>query len=145
MHPESFSADRIQNESQPLSYWEDFARRIAKDPSQALFLADEGEQLVGMCGIRRGTSAKTEHGAMVWGVYVRAAARGQQVGARLIGAALEWARREQVRLVKLAVVTSNLPAIRLYHRSGFTVYGVEPEAIITGQNSYDELLMVRRL
>ena len=57
----------------------------------------------------------------------------------------DTARQLGLRQAKLAVATGNTPAIRCYIRHGFTVYGVDPEAIGYGGQFYDELLMVRRL
>jgi len=50
-----------------------------------------------------------------------------------------------LRVVRLGVVTSNASAIRLYLRHGFTVYGVEREALVVDGVSHDELLMACRL
>jgi RimJ/RimL family protein N-acetyltransferase len=60
----------------------------------------------------------------------------------LLAACIDYARRLGLRQLKLAVVTTNASAIRLYLRHGFTVYGVEPEAIFANNIYYDELMMV---
>jgi RimJ/RimL family protein N-acetyltransferase len=50
-----------------------------------------------------------------------------------------------MRLVKLAVVTTNASAIRCYIQCGFRVYGVEPQVIYYDGVYYDELLMSREV
>lgn len=126
-----------------MTFWEERANHPEDDPNQTIFFAVADDQLVGMCGIFRGTSPKTRHGATIWGVYIRPAWRGQKLVDQLIQACLAWARRQEVQLVKLAVVTTNTAAIRCYVRCGFAVYGVEPQAICYDGQYYDELLMVQ--
>jgi RimJ/RimL family protein N-acetyltransferase len=143
LHPDAFSADYATNEQAPLAFWTERVSHPAADPEQTIFFAVADATLVGMCGIRRESSPKTRHGALIWGVYLRPAWRGQQIGQRMIAACLDWAERQQVRLVKLGVMTTNAGAIRCYSQSGFTVYGVEPQAICYAGRCYDELLMAR--
>jgi RimJ/RimL family protein N-acetyltransferase len=142
-NPEAFSADYATNEQASLSFWAERLSHPAADPEQTIFFAVADGTLVGMCGIRRESSAKTRHSAIIWGVYLRPAWRGHQIGQRMIAACLDWAERQQVRIVKLGVVTTNTAAIRCYVQSGFTVYGVEPQAICYAGRCYDELLMAR--
>jgi RimJ/RimL family protein N-acetyltransferase len=144
-HPEVFSADYASNEQAPPSFWSERLSQNVGSDGQCIFFAAAGGELFGIAGIRRGDSPKTRHDASIWGVYVRPTARGQQLAGRLIGACVAWAEQQQVRLIKLAVVTSNIAAIRCYVRSGFSVYGVDPQAIRWEGRFYDELLMVKQL
>ncbi|HEY0735882.1 MAG TPA: GNAT family N-acetyltransferase [Herpetosiphonaceae bacterium] len=144
-HPEAFGADYATNEQFPPSFWTGRLSQNINSDQQAIFFAVADGALIGMTGVRRGESPKTQHGAMIWGVYVRAEWRGHRLAERLIDACVSWAREHEVRLVKLAVVTTNIAAIRSYARSGFTVYGVEPQAIGLADRLYDELLMVKHL
>jgi RimJ/RimL family protein N-acetyltransferase len=66
-----------------------------------------------------------------------------QIAEGLIAGCIEWARSQGVKVVKLAVITTNAAAIRCYARCGFSVYGIEPQAICSAGASYDELLMAR--
>jgi RimJ/RimL family protein N-acetyltransferase len=63
----------------------------------------------------------------------------------LVAACVNWARTLGVRIVKLAVVTTNTAAIRCYARCGFRVYGVEPQALYYDGVFHDELLMARTI
>jgi RimJ/RimL family protein N-acetyltransferase len=98
-----------------------------------------------MAGIARDEAVKMRHNAMIWGMYVRPAWRGARLAGALIDACLAWAGRQRLRVVKLAVVTTNAPAIRCYLRCGFSVYGVDAEVIHHNGVYYDELLMARRI
>lgn len=146
-HPEAFGADYETCRAWPEEEWERRVERGAGDASGITYVAEAANgALAGMTGVFRGDTPKAQHGGLIWGVYVREAWRGRGVADALLGACVDWARRERgLRWVKLAVVTTNAPAIRLYARSGFSVYGVEPEVIFAGGVYHDELLMVRRL
>lgn len=144
-HPEAFSADYATNEQFPATFWAERLSQNTNSSEQAIFFAVVDGALIGMSGVRRGESPKTRHGALIWGVYVRPGWRGHRLSERLIAACVTWAREHEVRLVTLAVVTTNIAAIRSYARSGFTVYGVEPQAIALAHGCYDELLMVKYL
>ena len=140
-HPDAFSADYAYNASQPLSYWE---QRLSDTGSQGMiFFADSQPGLVGMCGVRRGNSPATRHGATVWGVFVLEQWRGLRIAENLIQQCVDWASEHGVSSLRLGVVTSNTSAVRCYQRCGFIVYGVEPQAISVDGRMYDEFLMVR--
>ena len=141
-HPEVFSADYASAFDQPIAEWQDRLR--SNDGIDSIvYLATVENELVGMTGIARASSLKTRHNARIWGVYVRPDQRGRGVGMQLIRHCLAWASRQNVELVKLGVVSTNLAAIRCYSSCGFHVYGVEPKAILHNNVYYDELLMAR--
>lgn len=145
LHPEAFGADYAASLAWSEAEWEARAERGAGNKSEMLVVAEAESALIGMTGLFCGDSPKTRHAGVIWGVYVQKAWRGRGVADALLGAATDWACTHKLRLVKLSVVTPNAPAIGCYVRAGFTVYGLEPEAIYCGGLYYDELLMVRRL
>jgi len=138
--PTAFSADYELNLNQPMSFWES---RVQPDAQGRLFFAEHASQLIGMTGVRLGESPKTKHGAYIWGVYVRPKWRGLHIAEVLIETCINWARMQQVDIVKLGVMTNNTSAVRCYERCGFTIYGTEPRGILHEGNYYDEYLMSR--
>ena len=74
-------------------------------------------------------------------MYIRPNWRGKHVSEALIRAGLGWAKEQNIVIVKLAVVTNNIPAIRSYKHCGFKIYGTEPKAIFYDNVYYDEHLM----
>jgi len=141
--PEAFAADYDRTEAEGADAWvERIQRNEAKDEG-IICVAAAPDRLVGMTGLYRGHWSKTQHSAMIWGVYVTAAWRGQGIADALIEACLDWARARGVTVAKLGVATTNMPAIRCYTRCGFQVYGLEPQAICYEGVFYDELLMAR--
>jgi RimJ/RimL family protein N-acetyltransferase len=144
-HPEAFSSDYDTFVAKPMSYWEDRLRDQGTDSSVRMYFAEHQAQLVGMCAIVRQNFPKVKHSALIISMYVQPDWRGLQIADGLIAACVDWARTEEIRVVKLAVVTTNTPAIRCYARCGFQVYGVEPKVIFTAGIFYDELLMAKVL
>lgn len=105
-----------------------------------VFGAFRGSELLGMAGYRTQVGPKREHKGFLWGMYVRAAARGLGVGKLLVEAVLAHAR-QRVELVQLSVVSDNETAQRLYRSCGFVVYGHEVHALKQSGRYYDEKLM----
>jgi ribosomal protein S18 acetylase RimI-like enzyme len=141
-HPVAFTADYDASLARPLEGW---AERLTGLGSRGqIFFAFHAEQLVGMTGIQAGDSAKTRHSAFVWGVYVRPEWRGAGIVDALIEACMAWGRSHAVEIVKLGVAANNAAALRAYLRLGFSIYGVEPQAVLHDGVMYDELLMARR-
>lgn len=142
LHPEAFGRDYETESEVPLSEWRN---KFIINSNDTIFVAQAGENLIGISGIKCSPSLKTNHNAGIWGVYVAADFRNKNVGEQLIKACIAWAKEKLLFSVKLSVVTTNASAIRLYLKCGFQVYGVEPKVIKVEQNYYDELLMVKIL
>jgi RimJ/RimL family protein N-acetyltransferase len=144
-NPLAFTADLDEWEARPMEWWADLARRGAGDGAQAVFVADRSGELVGMTGIGALKPPKQAHAGWVWGVYVIENARGRGVGERLLRAAIDWARRKGLLVIRLGVAEGNDSAYRCYERCGFVTYGVEPLSIRWEGKLYDERLMGLRL
>jgi RimJ/RimL family protein N-acetyltransferase len=140
-HPAAFSSDYAVNLAQPQEYWQNRLNSAINSSQQIIFVAEDAGALVGMTGIFRGDSPKTEHSAMIFGVYVRPSHWGLRLGENLLQACHDWARNQGVRIVKLGVAVDNAPAIRCYQRAGYLNYGTEPKAICVNGLDYDEYLM----
>lgn len=141
-HPEAFGMDYESELKGSVADWE---KRIADQSLVAIFVAEAGSQLIGMCGLAGTARAKMKHNGSIWGVYVQAAWRGRRVVAALLAACEALARQRGIQYLKLAVVTSNTPAIRAYERAGFRSYGVEPCVLRLGDVCYDESMMAKRI
>jgi ribosomal protein S18 acetylase RimI-like enzyme len=87
---------------------------------------------VGTVALEFSAKPKTRHKALLIGMFVDDACRGQGAGGLLVEAALSAARaRDGVRMVTLTVTEGNAAAIGLYERCGFRPFGIEPMAIAT--------------
>jgi len=144
-HPTAFSSDYAANLAQPMTFWMERLRANGAEGGVKLYFAVHDRQLVGMCGIARSDSPKTRHSATIVSMYVRPDWRGFRIARDLLAACVDWATAQGIKIVKLAVVTTNVEAIRCYAAFGFQVYGSEPQALCYEGVCYNELLMARTI
>jgi RimJ/RimL family protein N-acetyltransferase len=142
-HPEVYSSDYDHAAGLPMSYWVERLRAGGTGDVAQMYFAQHKQKLVGLCGIYRADAPRTRHSATVVSLYVRPAWRGLGIAQALVTKCLGWARNHDVRIVKLAVITTNAPAIAVYERCGFRPYGTEPQALYYNGVYYDELLLAR--
>ncbi|WP_149537985.1 GNAT family N-acetyltransferase [Siccirubricoccus phaeus] len=137
-HPEAFGASAEDAETLDAAA---FARMLPRQPPDAIFGGFLGGALAGMAGFFIHRPPKVRHKGAIWGVYVRAEARGQGMALRLMQAAIAQARAAGVQRLLLTVGHANAPARRLYDRLGFLPYGVERDALrLPDGRSLDEEL-----
>jgi ribosomal protein S18 acetylase RimI-like enzyme len=132
--PEAFGSSYEQECSRSLAQFEEVLS------GSDVFGAFRSTDLLGMAGYRTQAGAKKAHKGYLWGMYVRAGARGTGVAKPLVDAVLAHAR-ERVELVQLSVVSENEAAQRLYRNCGFVAYGHEVHSLKQGGRYYDEVLM----
>jgi ribosomal protein S18 acetylase RimI-like enzyme len=101
--------------------------------------------LVGLCVLHRPDAPKARHKGTIFQMYVAPEARSAGVGRRLIEAAIDRARRWGLSHLQLAATLDNEPAIGLYRRAGFEIWGVEPEGLRIDGRGYDFAWMVLEL
>lgn len=128
-----------------------FETRLAREFVLGAFARADGAEgdLLGIGGLARLSGAKLRHKALVWGMYVHDAARGLGIGRVILEGLLAHARCEGVEIVQLTVAAHNTRALRVYERSGFTVYGIERASLKLGEGTsatyVDEALMAVHL
>lgn len=104
-------------------------RMLGNSPDTVVFGA-VADELVGMLGFYREGRAKIAHKVQLWGMYVTPEYRGDDVGSRLLQTALSHARQlGGVATVNLTVAETAAAARRIYEKEGFTVWGLEPDAM----------------
>ncbi len=141
LEPEAFSSTVQERAAEPRSWW---AARLEDGPDvdSMTFGAFAHNQLVGAAALLFDTGIKTRHKALVVGLYVQPAARGQGAGQALMAALLAAARARPVTsVVQLGVSAHNAAARRLYERCGFVEFGLEPYAMRWGDDFFDECHM----
>jgi ribosomal protein S18 acetylase RimI-like enzyme len=114
---------------------------IARLERQPVFGAVAEGALLAVAGFAVQEPAKKRHKGLLWGVYVREAARGRGLGRAVVVRVIEHARAHVVQL-HAAVVTSNAAARRLYRSLGFEPYGLEPRGLACAGRYYDQELLV---
>lgn len=123
-HPFEFRIAPDDEADLPLSRVE---ARLANEFVVGAFAPDD--TLAGIGGLMVHGGSKLRHKALLWGMYVRQAARGQGLGDEIVATLLSHARAGGVEIVQLTVVAANARARRLYERHGFTTYGIERLAV----------------
>ena len=139
--PMAFGMDYDTEAQTTLEAWQ---TRCTPTEISTIFVIEDDEKpntLLGMAGIRSDGRPKTGHVGFIWGVFVHPEARGKGDAKRLIEQCLAWAREKNLARVTLGVAAVNTVAIRVYVSCGFAIYGIEPDVIRIGSDSYDELLM----
>jgi len=103
----------------------------------------ENNELIGIAGFSRSPRLKSRHKGIIWGVYVRSAARGQGAGRALLTALIDRARQEDgLEQIQLSVSAGQKPARQLYESVGFEVFGHERHALKVDGEYVDEDHMV---
>lgn len=137
-HPEAFAASFEAELTEDLAW---FADSLARN---AVFGAFHEGALQGVAGFHPQRHEKMKHKGVLWGLYLREAARGSGLAQALIEA-VEAHARQEVEVLSVTVVTSNKAARRLYEQLGYVCYGVEPRALRVKGRDYDEALLEKRL
>ena len=136
--PCAFAASHDEEAGQSL---DDVAARLERQP---VFGAFSDGVLLGVAGFAVPAPAKKRHKGLLWGVYVREAARDRGLGPRRGTRVIEHARAHVLQM-HAAVVTTNYAARRLYRSLGFTPYGLEPRGLACAGRYYDQELLVLML
>jgi putative acetyltransferase len=93
-------------------------------PEISLFVARQGERIVGTGAVRR-MPGEADTGGRPYGeikrMYVDPTLRGQRIGARLIEALEDAMRRDGITLALLETGRDQHEAVRLYMRAGYTL------------------------
>jgi RimJ/RimL family protein N-acetyltransferase len=132
-NPEAFGSTFERENAQPLSWFETAVGRAD------IFGAFFDETLAGIAGYAAQEGSKQAHKALLWGMYVRTAARNAGIGKALVATVLDHARG------RVEMVSENEAARRLYGALGFVEFGYEKRALKHDGRYYDEVLMVKFL
>ncbi len=124
-NPEAFLSSFEEESLRPMS---DTEKRLASE-FEKLWGAFVDQELVGMVGMSRETRLKNRHKASLVGMYVLPKYTGEGLGADLVDTVIQDAGYCDIELMVLTVTDTNLTAISLYQKAGFTVFGTEPDAV----------------
>ena len=126
---------------------EDFVLRSLTDLEavleQLVFFGATGAdgRLVGIMAYDRGRKRESHRGWLIQ-VYIKPEMRGTGCARALLDAVIAHAGTEVLQL-HLSVASHNQPALRLYQKAGFAIYGTDPRFQRVNGRYVDEHLMVR--
>lgn len=107
------------------------------------FGAFEDSQLVGVVTLVKERLFKLRHRANIVAMYIKPENRGNGIGKSLLLNVIEKAKSiDDIEQIYLTVVTTNVPAKKIYSSSGFKVFGTEKRALKFDNGYYDEEHMV---
>jgi len=149
LRKQSFSTDPLSWDYEPgtpvdLETW---APRLVETDNEVVFGyfsedASGEQQLTGVIGLLRFAKLKRSHRAMVWGVYVSPAARGQGAASLLLDAVIARAKiMDGLDHLILSLSNHATAAHRLYTSAGFVEWGRELRAARQGDIWMDEIHM----
>ena len=101
--------------------WEKRVESSAAGPDDFIVVGEGDHGFVAMAGAF--SRAETPSIRNLYGMWVAPETRGSGVGERLVGAIIGWSEEVGAGEVRLWVVESNLAAVRLYEKAGFTPTG----------------------
>jgi RimJ/RimL family protein N-acetyltransferase len=120
------------------------AARLEPTVDRAVYGAFARGPLVGVVGVQRESRRNLRHKALIWGMYVTAASRGQGIGRQLLSYAVDYAAgMPGLRQVNLCVNAASASAIAMYRAAGFEPFGVERAFLVVDGAAQDLLHMVR--
>lgn len=124
----------------------DFLRRFLDGPGSIMISVFDGDQLVGNASLTNVLSKqKTLHRAE-FGIAILKQAWRQGLGCKLVSELIAFAKQAGYEQIELEVAAENAPAIHIYQKLGFAVYGERPRSLKLKNGSYlDEWLMILNL
>jgi L-phenylalanine/L-methionine N-acetyltransferase len=117
-----------------------YLRTIQRYPDAAVFVAEDGERIVGRLSLSRDPHPASRHVADL-GLMVAASHRRQGVGTALLRQAVAWSRDSRIRKLELHVFPWNEPALGLYESFGFVREGYRKRHYERGGELVDAILM----
>ena len=117
-----------------------YLRTIQRYPDAAVFVAEDGDCIVGRLSLSRDPHPASRHVADL-GLMVAATHRRQGVGTALLREAVAWSRESRIRKLELHVFPWNEPALGLYESFGFVREGYRKRQYERGGELVDAILM----
>jgi RimJ/RimL family protein N-acetyltransferase len=117
-----------------------YLRTIQRYPDAAVFVAEDGDRIVGRLSLSRDPHPASRHVADL-GLMVAASHRRQGVGTALLRQAVAWSRESRIRKLELHVFPWNEPALGLYESFGFVREGYRKRQYERGGELVDAILM----
>lgn len=121
----------------------DFIRGFAESKGSLMISAFDEGVLVGNALLSGVFDKKKAMHRATFSIALLKCAWGQGLGQKMLSELIGFAKRAGYEQLELEVVSTNMPAISLYKKLGFVVYGERPRSFKLKNGTYsNELLMV---
>lgn len=125
---------------------ETFISGYAEDPLSIMIAVFDGQDLVGYAYLSSILDQKKAVHRASFGIALLKRVWRKGLGRQLLSDLIAFAMEAGYEQIELEVVSSNIPAVNLYRKMGFTVYGERPRSLKLKDGSYfNELLMILSL
>lgn len=122
---------------------EDFIARYSADKGSIMISAFDGDRLVGNASLSCVLDKKKTRHRATFGMAMLKSEWGQGLGKKILSELIVFAKQAGYELLELEVAAVNTPAVSLYKKLGFMVYGERPRSLkLKNGDHFDELLMV---
>jgi len=139
--PDSFVATMEEEKAM----WPDGVQNYLKK-NFVLGAFNEKNELIGTLVYMEQERQKFKHIGILGGMYVDTAYRSQGLGKKLLIKMLEELRTfDYLYSLQLKVITTNLPAIRLYESLGFFIWATEKNALLDNGKFFDQHHMMKKM
>jgi L-amino acid N-acyltransferase YncA len=133
---ETYTLPREMDREQALAYW--------FSSGHAVFVAEEGGEVLGTYYLRANQKGGGAHISNC-GYMTAINASGRGVASAMCSHSLEYARSRGFRAMQFNfVLSSNLPAIHLWQKFGFSTVGRVPDAFLHPSLGYVDALVMHR-
>lgn len=120
--PDAFGETFFEAAAKPMAYWEELTRSVTKPARNVMFLAREGDDVLG-CVYGLVNRIRADQGR-VGGMWVNPAARRRGIGQALLEAVIEWSRQRGFTALGLWAPAHSPTALALYAKAGFCETGL---------------------
>ena len=125
---------------------EKFINKFNNDKNSIMISVFYKKSLVGNASLTNVLDKKKTKHRATFGIAILKSEHGQGLGEKILTELIKFAQCVDYEQIELEVVSSNLPAISLYKKKGFVVYGERPHSFKQKSGKYsNELLMVLNL
>jgi RimJ/RimL family protein N-acetyltransferase len=116
--------------------------RMEEQSNSTIFVAEEGEKLIGYLIAIGGSVKRTIHSAyLVIGILEEY--RGKGIGTDLFRNVTKWAINHNISRLELTAVTQNEAGIALYKKSGFEIEGTKRNSLVIDGIPFNEYYMAK--
>ena len=120
---------------------EDYIRSLEGNANNVMFLALDGNEIVGLSTITSTHKIKSRHEGEL-GIVIKKKYHGQGIGTKLIRMAIDWCKGNDVTTrIHLDVSADNLTAISIYLKLGFIMEGCLKNQTLIDGIYYDTYVM----
>lgn len=133
-------SEKVYLVSEIYLYTERGQKDILRNPDDLTLVSVFGGEIIGTMNIQRGFYKKNRHTANL-GIAIESGHRGKGIGRRMIEEGIKWCRENGIAKLNLEVFSSNVNAISLYKKIGFTVEGQRKGQFLVGNDYVDDVLM----